>query len=309
MRHRIPSALQITATIVLFSALTMPAAPPARAQVSNALQPSDYQKLRSVGQAEISPDGKLVAYTIVRFDRPGRPCGQLWVMDLATKKSVRMGAENEGSGGPVWSPDGKWIAYFGTAEAKEGLVIAHPDGTAATFLAEVSDTNAPLPSTGATVTWSPDGKQIAFVSATPGPETADASGDPIVISRYMYKPDAGEGLTHFNDNRRLHIFIVDLATKQIRQLTKGDAYEHSIDWSPKGDEILFLSDPSPNADQFFNYDVFAVKVSDGSIRRITATENAEYHPRWSPDGKMIAFLATKRGSPTAKPPWKILTCG
>jgi dipeptidyl aminopeptidase/acylaminoacyl peptidase len=216
-------------------------------------------------------------------------------MDLATRKSIRMGAENEGSGGAVWSPDGKWIAYFGKAEGKDGLVIAHPDGTAATFLAEVSDTNAPLPSTGATVTWSPDGKQIAFVSATPGPETADASGDPIVISRYMYKPDAAEGLTHFNDNRRLHIFIVDLATKQIRQLTKGDAYEHSIDWSPKGDEILFLSDPSPNADQFFNYDVFAVKAGDGSIRRITATENAEYHPRWSPDGKMIAFLATKRG--------------
>jgi dipeptidyl aminopeptidase/acylaminoacyl peptidase len=295
MRTRIPSSLKILATLFVAIVPTLSFAPPARAQISTGLQPSDYQKLRSVGQAEISPDGKLVAYTIVRFDRPGRPWGQLWVMDLATKKSVRMGAENEGSGGAVWAPDGKWIAYFGKAEGKEGLVIAHPDGTAAAFLADVSDTNAPLPSTGASVTWSPDGKQIAFVSATPGPETADASGDPIVITRYMYKPDAGEGLTHFNDNRRLHIFIVDLATKQIRQLTKGDAYEHSIDWSPKGDEILFLSDPSPNADQFFNYDVFAVKVSDGSIRRITATENAEYHPRWSPDGKMIAFLATKRG--------------
>ncbi|HLW98004.1 MAG TPA: S9 family peptidase [Candidatus Acidoferrales bacterium] len=295
MRTRIPSALQIPPAIVLLCALILTAAPPARAQISNALQPADYQKLRSVGQAEISPDGKLVAYTIVRYDRPGRPWGQLWVMDLATKKSIRMGAENEGSGGAVWSPDGRWIAYFGAAEGKNGLVIAHPDGTGATFLAEVSGTNAPLPSTGASVTWSPDSKQIAFVSATPGPETADATGDPIVITRYMYKPDAAEGLTHFNDNRRLHIFIVDIATKQIRQLTKGDAYEHSIDWSPRGDEIVFISDPSPNADQFFNYDVFAIKVSDGSIRRLTATENAEYHPKWSPDGNMIAFLATKRG--------------
>jgi len=43
-----------------------------------------------------------------------------------------------------------------------------------------------------------------------------------------------------------------------------------------GDEIVFLSDPSPAADQFFNYDVFAVKLSDGSIRRITATETTEY---------------------------------
>ncbi len=111
----------------------------------------------------------------------------------------------------------------------------------------------------------------------------------------MYKPDAGEGLSHFNDNRRLHIFVVDVATKQIRQLTDGINYEHSIDWSPNGDELVFLSDPSPNADQFFNYDIFALKLSDSSIRRLTATENAEYHPRWSPDGKMIAFSATKRG--------------
>jgi dipeptidyl aminopeptidase/acylaminoacyl peptidase len=259
------------------------------------LQPSDYQKLRSVGQAEISPDGKLIAYTIVRYDRPGRPWGQLWVMDVATKKSIRIGAENEGSGGAVWSPDGKWIAYMGSAEGKQGLAIVRPDGIGATFMAAVMDTNAPLPSTGASVTWSPDSKQIAFVSATPGPETKDASGDPIVITRYMYKPDAGEGNSHFNDNRRLHIFVVDVATKRVRQLTDGTAYEHSIDWSPNGDEIVYVSDPSPNADQFFNYDIFAIKVSDGTVRRITATENAEYSPKWSPDGKMIAYSATKRG--------------
>nr|HEV7955262.1 S9 family peptidase [Candidatus Acidoferrales bacterium] len=261
----------------------------------NGLVASDYQKLRSVGQAEISPDGKLIAYTIVRYDRPGRPWGQLWVMDVVSKKSIRIGAENEGSGGAVWSPDGKWIAYMGAAEGKQGLAIVRPDGTGATFMAPVMDTNAPLPSMGASVTWSPDAKQIAFISATPGPETKDASGDPIVITRYMYKPDAGEGNSHFNDNRRLHIFVVDVATKRVRQLTDGTAYEHSIDWSPNGDEIVYVSDPSPNADQFFNYDLFAIKVSDGTIRRITATENAEYSPKWSPDGKMIAYSATKRG--------------
>ncbi len=269
-------------------------AAPANAQ-SDRLQPADYQKLRSVGAVKFSPDGKLLAYTVTRFDRPGRPWSQLWVMDLATKKSIRMGGENEGSGGPVWSPDGHWLAYSGTAEGKQGLVMAHPDGTGATFLAEVTGSNAPLPSQGASVTWSPDSKQIAFISSTPGPETADASGDPMVITRYMYKPDAGEGFTHFNDNRRLHIFIVDVATKRVRQLTDGEYYEHSIDWSPDGSEILFISDRSPNADQFFNYDVFAVKPCDGSIRRITATENAEYYPKWSPDGKRITFLATKRG--------------
>jgi dipeptidyl aminopeptidase/acylaminoacyl peptidase len=281
--------------LFVFAASVSASAISAPAQTTSGLQVADYQRLRSVAQAEVSPDGKLVAYTVIRYDRPGRPWPQVWVLDVATGKSTRIGPDDDAAGSPLWSPDGRWIAFYGTAEGKHGLAVAHPDGSGATFLAEASGTNAPLPSQGAEVTWSPDGKQIAFISATPGPETADASGDPIVITRYLYKPDAGEGLTHFNDNRRLHIFVVDVATKQVRQLTSGDYYEHSIDWSPRGDEIAFISDRSPEIDQFFNYDVFALKVSDGSVRRLTATENAEYDPKWSPDGKMIAFRATKRG--------------
>jgi dipeptidyl aminopeptidase/acylaminoacyl peptidase len=266
-----------------------------KGQAANGLQPADYQRMRTVAQAEFSPDGKSIAYTVVRYDRPGRPWPQLWVMDVTSAKSTRIGGENDPSGSPLWSPDGHWIAFSGTAEGKQGLAIVHPDGSRITFLSEAHGTNAALPGQGADITWSPDGKQIAFISATPGPETADATGDPMVITRYLYKPDAGEGLSHFNDNLRLHIFIVDVATKTVRQVTSGDNYEHSVDWSPRGDEIAFVSDRSPETDQFFNYDIFALKVSDGSIRRLTATENAEYDPKWSPDGKMIAFRATKRG--------------
>jgi dipeptidyl aminopeptidase/acylaminoacyl peptidase len=281
----------------LFVALVIAAflATPNVGAQANRLQAADYQKLRSVGQVQFSPDGRMLAYSVARFDRPGRPWSQIWVMDMTTMKSTRLGGNEEASSDALWSPDGRLIAYMGTAEGKHGLVISHSNGSAGTFLAEVTGSNAPLPSQGADITWSPDSKQIAFISSTPGPETAEANGDPKVITRYMYKPDAAEGLTHFNDNRRLHIFVVDISTKQVRQLTDGPYYEHSIEWSPRGDEIVFVSDRSPNADQFFNYDLFAIKVNDGSIRRITATENAEYFPTWSPDGRMIAFLATTRG--------------
>jgi dipeptidyl aminopeptidase/acylaminoacyl peptidase len=288
-------AMRVGRYVLLFAFTASMFAGIGRAQVSGGLVPEDLQRLRSVAQAEFSPDGKWIAYTVIRHDRPGRPWPQLWVMDATNGKSVRIGGEQDVAGGPVWSPDGKWIAFDGAAEGEHGLAIAHPDGSAVTFLAEASGTNAALPGQGAEIAWSPDSKQIAFVSSTPGPETAEAIGDPIVITRYLYKPDAGEGMTHFNDNRRLHIFAVEVATKAVRQLTSGNNYEHSIDWSPRGDEIVFISDRSPETDQFFNYDVFALKVNDGSIRRLTATENAEYDPRWSPDGSMIAFRATKRG--------------
>jgi dipeptidyl aminopeptidase/acylaminoacyl peptidase len=117
----------------------------------------------------------------------------------------------------------------------------------------------------------------------------------MVITRYLYKPTMTEGLTRFNDNRRMHIFFADMDSRQVHQLTQGNTDDHSIDWSPDGKEILFVSNHEPNMDEFLNYDVFAVKVADGAIRRLTATESCEYAPRWSPDGKSIVYAATPRG--------------
>jgi len=267
----------------------------AQASDAQGLSSSDLSRLRSVGSVELSPDGHRIAYSVTMRDRPGRPWGQLWIIDLDTKKSVRVGGEKDSGGGPLWSPDGKWIAFDGHQREKSGLFVARPDGSEVTFLASLEGTNSPLPGAGQDFTWSPDGKQIAFISSTPGAEAAEASGDPMVITRYLYKPDAGEGMTRFNDNLRLHIFVVDVSSKQVRQLTQGNTDEHSIDWSPDGKEILFVSNREPNQDEFFNYDIFTLKVSDSSIRRLTATESNEYEPLWSPDGKRIVFRGTRRG--------------
>jgi dipeptidyl aminopeptidase/acylaminoacyl peptidase len=277
--------LSCTVAFIVFGAIT----------VAQGLASSDLLRLRSVGSAELSPDGHRIAYTVTMRDRPGRPYGQLWIMDLAAQKSVRVGGEKDSGAGPRWSPDGKSLAFQGHQGEKGGLFVARAEGTEVTFLASPNGTNSPLPGTGNDFTWSPDGKQLAFISSTPGAEAAEASGDPMVITRYLYKPDAGEGMTRFNDNQRLHIFAVDVSSKQARQLTHGNFDEHSIDWSPDGKEILFVSNREPNQDEFFNYDIFALKVADNSIRRLTATEYNEYEPLWAPDGKRIVFRGTRRG--------------
>jgi dipeptidyl aminopeptidase/acylaminoacyl peptidase len=268
--------------------LAIAAATEARPLVSG-----DYRRTRSVSDVRISPDGTRIAYTVTTNDGPGRPRKQLFVMTVADGRSVRIGGD-EGSD-PEWAPDGRWLAWSGTADGKKGLVVARPDGSGLRFLAEVASTNSPLTFEGRGVAWSPDAKRIAFVSTTPGPETELASGDPVVITRYLYKPDASEGMTRFNDNRRRHIFIAELATGTVSPLTKGDREEHSIDWSPDGREIAFVSSGEPDPDLFYNPDLFAIRVADGVVRRLTATESAEYQPRWSPDGTSLAFLGTRRG--------------
>ena len=255
----------------------------------------DLPKLRAAGDVRVSPDGTRVAYTVVNNDTDGRPYSQLWIATVTPGPAVRLGDGKEASSSPEWSADGSKIAFSGHLRGKHGLIVANADGRNARFVAPLSGTNSPLPSTGKRFAWSPDGRSLAFVTAVPGPETAEASGDPIVITRYLYKPDADEGMMRFNDNRRLHIFVADLQSGQTRQLTTGNHYEHSIDWSPDGEEIAFCSNREPNEDQFFNYDILTVRPSDGKLRRVTATENIEYRPRWSPDGKTIVYQGCKRG--------------
>jgi dipeptidyl aminopeptidase/acylaminoacyl peptidase len=291
MRKRAKATLLRVSVCLSCAALLTAIATPACAQL---LTSSDLSRLRSVGSAAISPDGHYIAYSITMRDRPGRPYGQLWVMDLSSAKSVRLGGEKPASA-PLWSNDSKWIAFRGEDGEKHGLLIAHPDGSETAFLTALAGTNSPLPGTGKDFTWSPDGKQIAFVSSTPGEGADEASGDPMVITRYLYKPDAGEGMTRFNDNQRLHIFVVDVASKQVRQLTSGNYDEHSIDWSPDGKQLVFASNREPNQDEFFNYDLFTLQLADNSIHRLTATEYCEYDPLWSPDGKSIVYLGTRRG--------------
>src|SRR5262245_13701817 len=282
---RAPSFRNVLAAALLASSLAVPAD-------ARRLESGDFLKLRSVAAVALSPDGSRIAYTVEHNDGPGRPYQQLWIASVVDGRAVRVGAEEDRSSDPQWSPDGRQIAFTGSVAGKKGLAVVNADGSGLRFIAGTVGTNSPLTFEGNPLAWSPDSKRIAFVSATPGPETELASGDPVVITRYKYKPDYSEGETRFGDNRRRHIFVVDAAGGAARALTptSGPFEEHSIDWSPDGQEIAFVSNREPDPDLFYNADLFVLRVADGSVRRLTATEHAEFQPRWSPDGRRLAFM-------------------
>jgi dipeptidyl aminopeptidase/acylaminoacyl peptidase len=255
---------------------------------------ADLLKIKIVGEVQISPDGKRIAYTVRSNLRSGRPSSQIWIWDVAAGTTARLGGDRDSGVAPRWSPDNQWLAFTGRIDDESGLAIQRMDASPPVFLTRVVATNHPLPTTGDMLSWSPGSSRVAFVTGVPGPEGAEADGDPMVITRYLFKPGAAEGLTRFNDNRRLQMFMVDLVSREPRPLTQDTFHNHSIDWSPKGDEILFVSNREADPDRVFNYDVFAVNVARGSIRRVSETKQAEYHPVWSPDGSAMAMLATTR---------------
>src|SRR5258708_36145217 len=89
--------------------------------VAAGLTPPDLLRLHAVGDVALSPDGRRVAYTVSNQDGARRPYSQLHVRTLAGGATVAFSTGKDGSGNPVWSPDGASIAYSGKLGEKSGL--------------------------------------------------------------------------------------------------------------------------------------------------------------------------------------------
>src|SRR5262249_53212629 len=148
--------------------------PTPAAATSSIFQSSDLYRLKSIGDVQVSPDGRRIAYSIQNTDRPGRPYSQVWILDITNGRSTRLGSDQEAASGPRWSRDGQQIAYFGREETSAGVVISRADGSGAMLLAQVSGTNHPLPSSGERLARSPHGNQLGFIPATRGPQNDKA---------------------------------------------------------------------------------------------------------------------------------------
>src|SRR5690242_4637480 len=152
-----PAQVRLSRCRMVFCAVSLLSvavtAPLGRAQ---ALTSSDLSRFRFVGDVHLSPDAHRAAYTVIMYDRPGRPYPLLSIMDLSTQKSTPVGDGKAPAGNPQWSPDGKWLAFQGSQGEKHGLFVARADGSEITFLAPMTGTNSPLPGSGEDMTWSPD---------------------------------------------------------------------------------------------------------------------------------------------------------
>ena len=295
-RQRILSALPV----VLFL-LTI-----AHAQ-ARPLTPSDILRVATVGDPQISPSGEWIVYTLSTAEG-NEPTSNLWLVRVGERplsgpptgrqpeqrrnwEGVRLTGRpllptGWNASNPRWSPDGKSIAFFGAHEDQRGIWVTSPARVLPRLVAEVRETNFFITYAGERFAWSPDSRMIAYISATE--EEPGKGDDPRVIDRIQYK-----SRTSLSDRLRTHVWIADVDAPQPRQLTSGLFYDHALSFSPRGDEVAFLSNHETDPDANNNSDIFAVNLQ-GQLRQITATAGCEYEPAWSPDGKWIAYTATKR---------------
>src|SRR5260370_29239435 len=120
--------------------------------------------MKSVAGAQISPDGRFVAYTVQQANWEENDfVQQIWVAMMATGERYQLTSGKKSSTGPQWSPDSRRLAFVSDRDGKRQIYVIPPAG------GEVSQLTAEDNGIAA-MAWSPDGASIAFTSTGPDPQ-------------------------------------------------------------------------------------------------------------------------------------------
>ncbi len=270
----------------------------------------DMIKLHRISGAQVSPDGKWVAYTVATPDMDAnRNVSNIWLVATAGGAAMQLTQSGHDSS-PVWSPDGKTLAFLSSRGGDSQVYLLSMEGGEAHALTHLS-TGADI------VKWSPDGKTIAFTSSV-YPDCVSRSAAALnndddcnkkrdeEKEKSKVKAHVAEHLlyrhwTHWNEGKRGHLFVVASdGGGAPRDLTVGADYDvppderggpADIDFSPDGKEICFTAVTDKMEAISTNGDLFIVPVAGGEAKRITTQPGFDGNPVYSPDGKYIAYHA------------------
>ncbi len=265
----------------------------AHAQQPKRLELEMILDIENVGNPKFSPDGSQIFFTRRSVDRINdRRTSTVWIMNADGSGQRRL--LNSGST-PVWSPDGKTIAYVKRTQTGAQIVVRRMSGDGVeTQITSVSGTPSDL-------VWSADGKNIAFTMNVPVDTTAEQrwavtlpgrpagakwTEDPRIVDRFVWRADR----TGFLEEEYRHIFVVPAAGGTARQLTSGDWDHNGPVWTPDGRSIVFTSNRVPGAEFMWREsEIYKVDVATKNITALTARRGPDSDPVVSPDGKLVAY--------------------
>lgn len=273
-----------------------------RAQdAKHAITFDDLIKLQRVAEPAISPDGKWVAYTVSVPDmEANRNASNIWLVPTSGGEAFQLTQSGKDSS-PVWSPDGKSIAFISVRSGDSQVYLLSMEGGEPRPLTKLS-TGADL------AIWSPDGRIIAFTSGV-YPECKDDECNKKKDEekeKNKVKAHVAEALlyrhwTHWNEGKRSHLFVISVdGSGAAKDLTQGAEYDvppdqrgeaSDINFSPDSKEICFTAVTDKVEATSTNGDLFIVPVGGGEPKRITTQPGFDGNPVYSPDGKYIAYHA------------------
>jgi dipeptidyl aminopeptidase/acylaminoacyl peptidase/CubicO group peptidase (beta-lactamase class C family) len=227
-------------------------------------------------QPAISPDGTEIVYVLRTTDREGdRDERALWRVSGGKPKQLTRGKSDVA---PVWSPDGGRIAFLRAQDGPAQVWLLPADGGEPEQV-----TSLPL-GAGAPV-WSVDGTKLAFSAPV---DIADATA-PVVTDRLDYKAD-GSGYLR---SVRAHLHVLDLQSREVKQITDGDWHAGAPAWSPDSARLAFAGALDKDADLTFRVPVHVVDVTGHAKPQLIGLADGQAATvTWTADGLLVTGRTT-----------------
>jgi dipeptidyl aminopeptidase/acylaminoacyl peptidase len=285
----------------------------------------DMMKLKRVGPPVPSPDGKWVVFDCVDVDLEANTrISHLWIVPASGGESRRLNPTPNHEERPRFSPDGKRLIWTSKATEPTQIWMCDFDSGGGVLLGKPHQVTEI--STGADGgIWSPDNKNIVFVSAVYPDCKDDACNKQRdeelkkskvkakIFSRLFYRHWSA-----FTEFKRSHLFVQSVeapvsgagnqtaagtAATTPRDLTPGNhdvppfnlGGQDMYAISPDGQEVAYTSNIDEVEATSTNNEIFVVPFAGGTPKKISTSPGADTTPLYSPDGKYLAWRSQSRG--------------
>ena len=261
------------------------------------IQLSDFGKVVSVSDPQISPDGKSIVYVLSRMNmEQDRNDRDLVLQEIATAASCALTHDRKDVSSPRWSPAGDRIAFLAAVgpakEEKAQIFVLSMRGGDALKITDV-------PGGVEQFAWRPISGEIAYV-------TADEPENKKDIEKHLDAFEIGDnGYLETKAPTPSHIWLVAADGGKPRRLTSGSwslpkvlppsSPSSPISWSPDGKLLTFTRQEDPHSGDSDRRTVQILNVDTGETRKLTGHEKYEGFGLFSPDGSQVAYWYPRDG--------------
>jgi dipeptidyl aminopeptidase/acylaminoacyl peptidase len=268
MTHKTQRNLAITAVLVILLSTSL------WAQGKKPMTFIDTINLKRISDPRLSPDGKQILFTTTNADwEKNGTVSHIWRLNTDGTELVQMTNGKDGESGGAWSPDGKMISFVAKRNDESQIfVLNNNGGEAIEFSAHKGGVLSH--------TWSPSGTKIYFTAK-----------DPLNEEEEQKKKDEDDAFLFEMDEKNIHLWQIDIHTKEEKKLTDSNFSVIGFQGSRDGTKILYSAAPSPNYDDVLNAEIWLLDLADGSTKKITDNHIWEGSFSLSPDNSQILLVA------------------
>jgi dipeptidyl aminopeptidase/acylaminoacyl peptidase len=273
------------------------------AWAQRSIVPEDTYTLRSASDPQLSIDGRQVAYVVSRPDpNQNKRHSEIWLAPVDGTSPLRQLTDgSESSDSPRWSPDGRYIAFLSSRGGLHKIAETSASLKPQAYILPLNGGEArqltSLQNGVSSFSWSPDGSRIVCVSMS-GPSDRTKPSDRSDTRHYVHPTYKSDGRGFFDD-RRQHLWVVDVASGSSKQITDGDDWDDTDPrWSRDGTQIAFYSDRSGSYWEDMESSVAAVwtiAAEGGTAIKVADHAAKAGAPVWSSDGHWIVYFGNERG--------------